>query len=119
MFYESNPYAALWKKYRPVILKLMMDAGKDPQQYKLYAHEFKAVGMNEKAGYSFLLEVSQGKAINNIKGSAVARDLVSVLQQSQKASALMNEAVYEFKMDKQYIFHVTRKVDVTKETVEG
>jgi len=111
MLFESNPYTSLWNKYRPMILKLMVDASKDPQQYKLFSHEFKAVGLKEKTGYSFVLEVSHGKAINKIKGSTVARDLLSVLQQSQKASQLMTEAVYELKMDKQFMFHVTRKVE--------
>src|SRR5882672_105462 len=110
MLLENNPYTTLWNKYRPMILKLMVDAGKDsqPQQYRLFPHEFKAVGIKEKTGYSFVLEVSQGKAINKIKGSTVARDLLSVLQQSQKASQLMNEAIYELKMDKQFIFHVSK-----------
>ncbi|MEJ0057684.1 MAG: hypothetical protein WDN75_19785, partial [Bacteroidota bacterium] len=117
MLLENNPYTTLWNKYRPMILKLMVDSGKDsqPQQYKLFPHEFKAVGIKEKTGYSFVLEVSQGKAINKIKGSTVARDLLSVLQQSQKASQLMNEAIYEFKMDKQFIFHVSKKVEVVLE----
>ena len=115
MLFESNPYASLWNKYRPMILKLMMAAEKDPQQYKLFSHEFKAVGLKEKTGYSFVLEVSHGKAINKIKGSTVARDLLGVLQQSQKASQLMTEAVYELKLDKQFVFHVTRKVEVPEE----
>ena len=92
-----------------MILKLMVAAEKDPQQYKLFSHEFKAVGIKEKT-YSFVLEVSHGKAVNAIKGSTVARDLLGVLQQSQKASQLMTEAVYELKLDKQFVFHVTRKV---------
>jgi hypothetical protein len=111
MLLENNPYTTLWNKYRPMILKLMVDAQKDPQSYRLFPHEFKAVGLKEKTGYSFVLEVSQGKAINKIKGSTVARDLLSVLQQSQKASQLMNEAIYELKLDKQFMFHVTRKVE--------
>lgn len=111
MLFESNPYASLWNKYRPMILKLMLAAEKDPQQYKLFSHEFKAVGIKEKTGYSFVLEVSHGKAINKIKGSTVARDLLGVLQQSQKASQLMTEAVYELKLDKQFVFHVARKVE--------
>ena len=117
MLLENNPYTTLWNKYRPMILKLMVDAGKDsqPQQYRLFPHEFKAVGIKEKTGYSFVLEVSQGKAINKIKGSTVARDLLSVLQQSQKASQLMNEAIYELKMDKQFIFHVSKKVEAVVE----
>jgi len=111
MYFESNPYSSLWNKYRPVILKLMLDAEKDPQQYKLSAHEFKAVGQKEKSGFSFSLEVSKGKALKKIKDSAVARDLLAMLQQSQKASQLMNEAVYELSLDKQFVFHVVRKVE--------
>ena len=111
MFFESNPYSSLWSKYRPMILKLMVAAEKDPQQYKLFSHEFKAVGLKEKTGYSFVLQVSHGKAVNAIKGSTVARDLLGVLQQSQKASQLMTEAVYELKLDKQFVFHITRKVE--------
>ena len=117
MLFESNPYASLWNKYRPMILKLMLSAEKDPQQYKLFSHEFKAVGIKEKTGYSFVLEVSHGKAINKIKGSTVARDLLGVLQQSQKASQLMTEAVYELKLDKQFVFHVARKVEPATEEI--
>lgn len=115
MLFESNPYASIWNKYRPMILKLMLAAGKGPQQYKLFPHEFKAIGIHEKTGYAFILEVSHGKAVNSIKGSAVARDLLGVLQQSQKASQLMTEAVYELKLDKQFMFHVTRRVEVVAE----
>ncbi len=97
-----------------MILKLMVAAEKDPQQYKLFSHEFKAVGLKEKTGYSFVLEVSHGKAVTATKGSAVARDLLGILQQSQKASQLMTEAVYELKLDKQFVFHVTRKVEAPK-----
>lgn len=118
MYYESNHYASLWSKYRPVILQLMMAAETSPQQYKLSAHEFKAIGQREKTGFSFVLEAFAGKAVNNIKGSNVDRDLLHVLQQSQKASQLMKEAAYELKMDKQFMLHVTRKVEVEKEVVE-
>jgi len=114
MYYETNHYSSLWNKYRPVILQLMIAAGSDPQQYKLSAHEFKAIGQREKTGFSFLLEASGGRALNNIKGSNVARDLLRVLQQSQKATQLMNEGVYELKMDKQFVLHVTRKEEVAE-----
>jgi hypothetical protein len=113
MYFESSPYASLWNKYRPVILQLMIAAG-EPQEYKLSAHEFKAVGRKEKA-YSFVLEVSQGKAINNIKGSTVARDLLGILQQSQKATQLMREGIYELSLDKHFVFRVTKRVEVVAE----
>ena len=96
----------------------MIASGTEPQQYKLSGHEFKAIGIREKTGFSFVLEASEGKALNNIKGSNVARDLLHVLQQSQKASQLMKEAVYELKMDKHFVLHVSRKAEVAKEVVE-
>lgn len=120
MLAESNPYSTLWNKYRPVILQLMSAAVENgPQHYKLFPHEFKAVGQKEKSGFSFVLEASNGKALNNIKTSTVAKNLLQVLQQSRRASELMSEAPYELSMDKQFVFHVTRKsVEVEKEATE-
>ena len=114
MYTEFNLFASLWNKYRPVILKLMMDSDKEPQQYKLSAHEFKAASA-QKTGYSFVLEVSHGKATNNIKTSIVAKDLLSILQQSQKAAQLMQEGDYQLSLDKQFVLHVTRKKEVPAE----
>ena len=104
-----NLYTFLWNKYRPVILHLMSAAANEPQQYKLFMHEFKASGEKVKSGYSFSLEVANGKAVNNIKNSAAAQDLLNMLQQSRRASELMREASYELSMDKQFVFHVNRK----------
>ncbi len=120
MLAESNPYSTLWNKYRPVILQLMSAAVENgPQHYKLFAHEFKAVGQKEKSGFSFVLEASHGKALNNIKTSTVAKNLLQVLQQSRRASELMSEAPYELSMDKQFVFHVTRKsLEAEKETAQ-
>lgn len=118
MLAESNPYSSLWNKYRPVILQLMSAAvDKGPQQYKLFSHEFKAIGQKEKSGFTFLLEASNGKALNNIKTSTVAKNLLHVLQQSKRATELMNEAPYALSMDKHFVFHVTRKEVVKEETV--
>jgi hypothetical protein len=117
MYFESQHYAYLWNKYRPVILKLMISADKDPQQYKLSGHEFKAIGRREKAGFSFSVEISDGKILNNVKDATVARDLLHVLQQSQKATELMKLSVYEFRMDKQFVLHVTRKIEKPQEVV--
>jgi len=113
-----NIYTALWNKYRPVILSLMTAAADEPQHYKLFIHEFKAAGEKVKSGYSFTLEVAKGKALNNIKNSAAAQDLLTMLQQSKRASELLNEASYELSMDKQFVFHVTRKEVLTEAVSE-
>ncbi len=109
MLVELNAYTSLWNKYRPVILKMMSSAVNEPQQYKFFSHEFKAVGERVKGGYSFSLEVANGKAVNSIKGSAVARDLLQILQQSKTAMQLTSEATYELSLDKHLVLHVTRK----------
>ncbi|MFM9840866.1 MAG: hypothetical protein ACKVOQ_21545 [Cyclobacteriaceae bacterium] len=106
---DYNPYSPLWNKYRPMIIKLMSAAAQEPQQYKLYGHEFKAMGHKVKSGYSFILEAAKGKAVNNIKGSIVAHDLLQILQQSTKAMQLMQEATYELSLDKNFVFKVSRK----------
>lgn len=109
MLQESSPYSSLWNKYRPVILKMMTESEKAPQQYQLFAHEFKAVGQKERSGFSFTLEASNGKALNNIKTSMVAINLLQVLQQSRTASDLMSRDVYELSLDKSFVLRVNRR----------
>lgn len=104
---SNQGYASLWHKYRPAILQLMLAAEEGPQEYKFFKHEFKALNPKEKA-YAFTLEAHQGKAVNNIKGSGVAKDLLSVLSESPKASELMDGNIYEFTLDKQFVLSVTK-----------
>jgi hypothetical protein len=101
-------YASLWNKYRPVILKLMIDSATGTQQYKLSGHEFKMLNPKEKSGYTFSLQVYQGKAQNSIKESINAQDLLYMLTQSKKASELMTSNAYEFALDKQFNLSVTK-----------
>lgn len=101
-------YTPIWSKYRPAILQLMVAASGGPQQYKLSAHEFKGMNPKEKGGYSFTLLAHKGRAQNNIKNSVVAQDLLSVLDESRRATELMAVDSYEFKMDKQFTLSVTK-----------
>ncbi|NJN26963.1 MAG: hypothetical protein HC819_13780 [Cyclobacteriaceae bacterium] len=102
-------YTFLWSKYRPALLRFMIDAEAEPQEYQFLDHEFKSINAKEKGGYSFVLRVFQGKAINDIKSSALAKDLLSVLQKSRKAVELMDQSVYEFTMNKQFMLEVKQE----------
>jgi hypothetical protein len=106
---DSHPYIPVWSKYRPVILQLMSNTVNGPQQYQLYGHEFKAFSKKDKGGYSFLMEAYNGRAVNNIKSSQMALDLLQTLQQSKTASQLLREAAYEFSLDKNFVFRINRK----------
>ncbi len=104
---DSKPYASVWNKYRPAILKLMVDSAGEPQQYKHYTHEFVAMNPKEK-GFAFTLQVFKGKAMNNIRKSPIAQDLLGILEQSKKATELMDKCTYEFTLDKRFILRVSK-----------
>ena len=91
---NSRVYSYLWSKYRPVILQLMSASASEPQEYRLFPHEFQALNPRQKGGYAFTLETFKGKALNDIRKSPVALDLLQTLQQSRRAVELMEEATF-------------------------
>jgi hypothetical protein len=101
-------YSPIWNKYRPAILKMMRDSAQAPQTYPLSAHEFRALNARQKGGYTFVLMVSKGKVVNDIRGSGIAQDLLEMLQLSKSGTELMGESPYEITMDKQFVLHVTK-----------
>jgi hypothetical protein len=103
----NQVYISLWNKYRPAIIQLMLASEGGSQQYRLFDHEFKALGPKEKS-YSFQLRAHKGKAVNSISSSANAKDLLDMLNMSRKATELMEEGTFEFKLDKQFILHISR-----------
>ena len=112
----THAYYSIWNKYRPAILRMMLDAAEEPQHYQLYPHEFHALSDRKRTGFNFTLHVSKGKAINNIRDSVVARDLLNVLQLSRKASELMDEDPYEIVLDKKFMLHINKMVEPAEET---
>lgn len=99
-------YTPIWHKYRPVLLKMMMDSTAGPKEYQLSAHEFKAMNPKQKGSFAFTLQVGNGKIKNNVKDNAIAQDLWEVLQLSPKATQLIQESGYQFALDKNYVLHV-------------
>lgn len=101
-------YVPIWHKYRPAILRLMLDALEEPQQYQLYPHEFRSLNARQKGGYNFTLQVANGKPVNRINDSVNAQDLLTVLQSSPKGSELIEKESYEISMDKKFVLHVNK-----------
>ena len=107
----TNKYAYLWNKYRPVILRLMIDSAEGPQEYKFSNHEFEKVTPTKKGSYAFILRVFQGDAVNDIKTSDVAKDLLMILRQSKTASELMESCTYEFMLDRHFLLHIKQECE--------
>jgi hypothetical protein len=101
-------YAPLWNKYRPAILKMMLAAAYEPQQYKLMQHEIQSMDEKKKTGFGFNLVVSGSKATNNIKDSEIAQDLLNMLLLSRKGAELVDVHSYEIMLDKKFILHVSQ-----------
>lgn len=109
---SQTPYGHLWNKYRPVILRLMIDAHERPQRYVFSAHEFRRVFPKNRGSLAFILYLHRSKAINNIKTSLLAHSLVGILRESKTAVRLTESSTFELKLDENFIMHV-RKSDVT------
>lgn len=103
-----NTYTPVWQKYRPAILRMMLDSSNEPQTYRLSDHEFKGLNPRQKGGYSFCLTVNNSRAVSGLKDSAVAQDLLEVLKLSPKGSMLISDGSYEFNLDKGFILTVTK-----------
>lgn len=112
----ARTYTGLWNKYRPAILKMMVEADDAPQSYQLSNHEFKALNPKQKGGYAFKIDVSGGKVINGLRGSEVAQDLWNILQMSRKASELLSTTGYQFSMDRLFKLQVSKLNNQLTET---
>lgn len=79
----NDLYTDLWERYRPVINTRIKEGG---GTYQLSGHEFERRGNREVSGYNFKLSIVDG-VIPELAGSAVARDLKTVLDGSRTFSA--------------------------------
>jgi hypothetical protein len=114
----SESYGYLWRKYRPAILKLMIASAEAPQEYKFSAHEVRAANPKDKSRFTFTLTIHKSKAVNDIRTSLIAKDLLRVLQESGKATELSEASIYDFKFDKHFVLHVVKR-DIQTELPEG
>lgn len=103
---DSNIYVPLWQKYRPILVSKMREALVSAQEYPLSKHEFETIGDRTQSGYSFNLEIKNGIVLNNIEGTAVARDLFEVLKNSKSASELLKQHNFKINLNKEFILTI-------------
>ena len=109
---DNGKYVWIWKKYRPVILKLMMASlEEDQQEYPLSKHEFLDTNNKRPSGYAFDLRINHGKRETDIKKNLNAQDFLYVLKSSEKAKELLQNNLFEFKMDKSFVLSVSNRKD--------
>lgn len=78
----------------------------NPQTFQMYNHEFESRGEREVSGYSFNLEFENGKVINNIAHTAVARDLRDVMVSNMKVKEILSNHKFKINLDTNFTLHI-------------
>ncbi len=107
MAVEEGKYRNLWTKYLPVLGVLIKNAAKGVQTLQLYKNEFQATGARDLSGYSFNLEIANGKAVNDISGTAVARDLLKVLSENKTSAEILKGRRIKMSMGEAFEVSIT------------
>jgi hypothetical protein len=110
---EKNLYYSLWRNHLNDIESKMSIATLAGHSLLLKKQEFETYGNRKASGYTFTLEIIHGRVVNNIKGSAVARDLYDILKGSEKAKSMFKEKNYKITLGKDYILKI-RTIEPTK-----
>ncbi|WP_026896762.1 hypothetical protein [Daejeonella oryzae] len=104
---NSNLYYPLWLKYSPVFVMLLKKAVNGTETLSLNKNDFETLGDRKVSDYTFNLEIKNTKVINNISGTAVARDLYDVLVNNPKTKELLQDKHYKLSLGKEYILRIS------------
>jgi hypothetical protein len=103
---EERKYLQTWKKYVPVIRLYLKKSMTEDQQFKLNITDFESAGDRGKSGYTFNLQMENGKPTNNISGSAVARDLYELLKADESIKAFLQDKSVKISVGKSFILTI-------------
>lgn len=99
---KSGKYIQIWKNYLPTIISAIKCA---PSTIKLERSLFESAGDREKSGYSFRLDIHNG-IIPEKSGTAVARDLKKILDESTEFKLLSKEKYIVIRLSKNFELEV-------------
>lgn len=100
-----HKYEDIWKQILPAIQKFL-ESPESSGSMQLPKEAFTKVG--NRNNYRFNLELQNAAAINNIKGSAVARDLERVINSNKKLRSLLQGKTVKFNMDGFFTFYLRK-----------
>jgi hypothetical protein len=96
----ANKYEKIWRDNLTSITSALKNAQIKPVEIAMPAKLFEEVG--KRKSYAFFLKISKGIVVNDISGSAVARDLRNIFLESIETMALLNNGSFEINMDKNF-----------------
>ena len=92
-------YVPIWKKTVADIID-MLDLFPASSSIQLAGEDFKAAG--DRDHYGFRLELLNGKVVNNIEGSAVARDLFNTMLNFPKGLEFLSSKHVTIRMNENF-----------------
>ena len=112
---EERKYLTTWKRYLPVIRLHIKKSLVEEQQFKLNITDFESAGDRGKSGYTFNITMENGKVINNISGSAVARDLFEALKSDEIIKGMLSDKHVKISVGKSFMLTIkTTHVSIYK-----
>ena len=117
---EERKYLLTWNRYIPVIRLHLKKSLVEEQSFKLNITDFESAGDRGKSGYTFNLTMDNGKVMNNISGSAVARDLYEALKSNETIKAMLQGKSVKITVGKSFLLtikttHISTYKAVTEE----
>jgi hypothetical protein len=103
---EDRQYLTTWKRYLPVIRLHIKKSFVEDQQFKLNIQDFESAGDRGKSGYTFNIQMENGKVINNISGSAVARDLYEALKSDDIIKGMLQDKSVKISVGKSFVLSI-------------
>jgi len=99
-------YHEVWKKYLPLIsmkLKQTMRTG-DPSHIGMYRFEFHSDGTSKSKGtnHVFMLDVKNGRVMNDISKVEVAQELNSILREESGVETVLRAGHFHFNLDSNF-----------------
>src|SRR3984885_8466712 len=103
---EERKYLQTWKKYIPVIRLYLKKSVTEDQQFKLNITDFESAGDRGKSGYTFNLQMENGKPTNNISGSAVVRDLYEAFKTDKATKPILLGRSLKISVGKSFMLNI-------------
>ncbi len=102
---DSNKYVGIWQQVLPAILEVLANGSNMNKRLPLKEDLFKEVGNRKSSGYTFRLDIVDCN-VPSKSGSAVARDLKYVLDNSTEFKQYAKGKNLTIRLDSKFVLHV-------------
>jgi hypothetical protein len=108
MMKDEGKYSHLWMKYSAVIRVLLKKTEIENQKLQLYKHEFENSGHRQNTNFSFSVDLINGRAVNIVSSTAIARDLWRVLDENSATKNWLKERSIKIRMEKSFELQIEK-----------